>query len=174
MTPPPFTTPINQSPDDSHVYGKEWEVSVLFRYLRVATNFEPARGLRSANAIHCSPVPAERHFICSDGRCTASSPVECGPLRRFRRSLYGQQPCAVRTVTAIWTVAVRPAALWIADRYGELEAGHLCVNRVFLANQPTNQLTQSRIFPSAVFKSRSFVASDTKARHMTSRSVHGT
>jgi hypothetical protein len=46
LTPPPLTTPINQLPDDSHIYGKEWEVSVLFRYFRVATNFEPASGGR--------------------------------------------------------------------------------------------------------------------------------
>jgi hypothetical protein len=46
LTPPPFTTPINQSPDDSHIYGNEWAVFVLFRYFRVATNFEPAWGGR--------------------------------------------------------------------------------------------------------------------------------
>jgi len=44
--PPPFTTPNNQSPADSHIYGKEREVFLLFRYFRVATNFEPAWGGR--------------------------------------------------------------------------------------------------------------------------------
>jgi hypothetical protein len=28
-------------------------------------------------SVQCPPMPEERHFICSDGRCTASSPVQC-------------------------------------------------------------------------------------------------
>jgi len=39
-------TPNNQSPYNSHIYGREWEVSVLFRYFCTATDYDPAWGGR--------------------------------------------------------------------------------------------------------------------------------
>ena len=48
--------------------------------------------------------------------------------------LYTARRCLKSATSFVRTVAVRPAALCSADRYAELESGHLCVNRVFLAN----------------------------------------
>jgi len=54
------------------IYGKEWEVSVLFRYFRILMNFEPAWGgplsdwLRAGWPGDRIPVGGEIFRICSD------------------------------------------------------------------------------------------------------------
>jgi len=60
---PQLSLPLLTNHQMIAIYGKEWEVSVLFRYFRILMNFEPAWGGQLTNTEFITRIPS--HLLSS-------------------------------------------------------------------------------------------------------------